>query len=157
MGFIAVAEDDSSQSSAATVPNSPFWPDINLSDLRDAMRIDNTVTAGRLLGAVTEAMASVNHELRDWRQQQQAKGYAKAEEVPAELIAEASIILQRYLRAVGCRAKAILVERLRDFDTTTAGDKRADRLDPTIDDLRRDALWAINDIAGKSRSSIELI
>lgn len=154
-GFIAVAETDPSP--AVTVPNSPFWPDINLPELKDAMRIDGTVTPGRLLGAVTEAMASVNHDLRDWRQQQLAKGYAKAEEVPTDEIAGASIILQRYLRAVGCRAKAILVERLRDFDTTTAGDKRADRLDPTIDDLRRDALWAINDIAGKSRSTIELI
>ena len=119
-GFIAVAEAGPGQ--CVAVANSRFWPDIDLKVLREAMRIDATVTAARLLGAVTEAMASVNHELRGWRQQQQALGYAAAEEVPAEQIAGASIVLHRYLRAVGCRTKASLVERLRDFDTTAGGE-----------------------------------
>lgn len=154
-GFIAVAEAGPGQ--CVAVANSRFWPDIDLKVLREAMRIDATVTAARLLGAVTEAMASVNHELRGWRQQQQALGYAAAEEVPAEQIAGASIVLHRYLRAVGCRTKASLVERLRDFDTTAGGEKRAENQEQNIEELRRDALWAISDIAGRSRNTVDLI
>lgn len=155
-GFIAAADNqDSSQ--PRTVANTGFWPDISMQTLRDAMRIDNTVTDGRLLGAVTEAIASVNAELADWRRQQQAQGYRDAGQVPAEQIDGSSILLQRYLRAVGCRTKATLVERYRDFDTATAGDRRADRLEQDIDDLRRDAAWAISDISGRARTTVDLI
>lgn len=47
-GFIAVAEAGPGQ--CVAVANSRFWPDIDLKVLREAMRIDATVTAARLLG-----------------------------------------------------------------------------------------------------------
>ena len=84
-------------------------------------------------------------------------GHHPADDVPAEQIAATSIHVHRYLRAVGCFAKASLTERYRDFDTTAAGNKKADQLENPIDDLRRDARWAISGILGIGRNTVELI
>lgn len=65
--------------------------------------------------------------------------------------------VHRYGRAIGCSAKAVLLERYRDYDTTAAGNKKSDQLDSPVDDLRRDARWAISGILGISRNTVELI
>jgi len=77
--------------------------------------------------------------------------------VPASSLNGTSALVQRYLRAVRCLAAANLVERFRSFDTTNDGHLYADRLDATIDDLRRDARWAVRDILGQRRTTVELI
>jgi len=139
------------------VSNSGFFPDIKPSDVRAAMRIDETVTAPRLHHAIVEAIAATNRELRDWRQTQQTTGYTTLDTVPAEQIDGASELVARYLRAVYCTTKASLVERYRDMDATAEGHKRADLLESPIDDLRRDAAWAVRDILGVRRTTVELI
>ena len=121
------------------------------------MRIDGTITPERLRDALIEAIASVNGELSAWRSARIAEGHATLADVPAEKVANASIHVNRYQRAIGCIAKASLSERYRDFDTTAAGNKKADQLENPIDDLRRDARWAICDILGTRRTTVELI
>lgn len=155
-GFIAAPQPATTEP-PPLIGNSGFWPDIDPAHLREAMRIDDTITAGRLLGAAVEAMASVNGELTAWRHRQQAAGHATAHDVPAEAIGGESIVLARYRRAVYCRAKAMLLERYRDFDTTGDGHQRADLMESPIDELRRDAAWAIADIQQRTRCTIELI
>lgn len=134
-----------------------FWPELDPSAARTAMRLDGTVTAERLRAALIEAIASVNTQLDAWRQAQQAKGHASLGAVPAEQIDGISILVQRWQRAVMCEATATLTERYRSFDSTAAGNKKADELDTTVDDLRRDSRWAISDITGQQRTTIELI
>lgn len=56
-----------------------------------------------------------------------------------------------------CGAQVDLYERYRGIDTTTAGDRKADALDTTVADLRRDKVWAISDLVGRSRTTVELI
>lgn len=140
-----------------TIPNSGFWPDIATADARDAMRLDGTVTDARLKHALIEAMVSTNQELKAWRNGKEAVGFADLASVPAEQVNAESIQLHRYRRAVYCAAKASLAERYRDFDSTDSGNKKADQLDEQPQQLRRDARWAIRDLLGTSRSSIELI
>ena len=139
------------------IENGDFWPEIDPAKIREAQRIDTTVTDPRLRDALIEAIASVNGELVTWRAAQVAAGYDSLADVPAEEIAGASIKTHRYLRAVGCTAKASLIERYRDYDTTARGDRKADVMENPIDDLRRDARWAISDIQGIGRTTIELI
>ncbi|EBW1331267.1 head protein, partial [Salmonella enterica subsp. enterica serovar Enteritidis] len=59
--------------------------------------------------------------------------------------------------AVFCNAKANLTERYRDIDTTLNGNKKADALEPSIEDLQRDAVWAIQRIKGTTHNIVELI
>lgn len=134
-----------------------FWPAIDPVKIRASQRIDSSITSDRLRAALIEAIASVNGELASWKQTQIAATYATLAAVPAELIDDVSVLVQRYERAVGCLAKADVTEHMRDFDTTNEGHRQADALDPTIDELRRDARWAISAILGISRNTVELI
>ena len=140
-----------------SIANAAYWPAIDPAQIRAAHRIDGTITAPRLRDALIEAMASVNAELSDWRLEQIAAGHNTLAAVPAEQIAGASVHTHRYLRAVGCLAKAAIIERYRDVDTTARGDRKADAMENPIDDLRRDARWAVADIQGLGRSVVELI
>lgn len=145
---------------AATEPEinpGPFWPPIAPSGIRVAQRINDDITPERLKEALYEAIASVNGELYAWKQGQIAAGYATLAAVPAAAIDDESVLVQRYRRAVGCLAKAALVERYRDIDSTGRGDRKAEALADPIDDLRRDARWAVSDILGVGRSTVELI
>lgn len=135
----------------------PFWPKIDPAEIRAAQRIDGTIAPQRLKEALYDAIASVNGELRDWKEARLAAGDATLADVEADRIDDESIPVLRYRRAVGCLAKASLVERYRDFDSTGRGDKKADVQENPIDDLRRDARWAISDILGIGHSTVELI
>lgn len=139
------------------IVSSTFWPSIDPAKVREAQRIDATVTSARLRGALIEAIATTNTALLAWRSAQQAAGFATLAEVPAETIDTESLHLHRYRRAVGSLAKALLLERLRDFDATGKGDKDAAALTDPIDDCRRDWHAAVADIAGRPRSTVELI
>lgn len=156
-GFVATDELISSDSPENTVRNSGFFPDIDLAALRETVRLDGTVSHPRLYHAAVEAISSANRDLRDWRVTQQAAGYSTLDAVPAETIDGKSELVYYYLRAVYSTASANLRERYRDSDTTADGHKAADSLETPIDDLRRDARWAIHDLLGIPRSTIELI
>ncbi|MGI2144462.1 head completion/stabilization protein [Shewanella frigidimarina] len=153
MSFIATAPS----SAPKTITNSEFWPDIDLAKLRDAMRLDGTVTNERLEHSAINAVLQVNIDLKMWRLKQQSSGNANLDQVPAEQINGQSIYLQLYLRAVYCVAKANLIERYSDFDSTAKGLKAGEVLSDSVDDLRRDARFAIRDMLGESHVTVELI
>ena len=152
-----IVQAPSQPASEPPITIGPFWPEIDPVKIRDDQRIDNTVTPERLRMALIEAIATTNHALRTWRETQTGLGYVTLSAVPADQIDETSILEHRYLRAVGCLAKALLLERLRDFDATGKGDKKAETLTDPIDDYRRDHLHALADIAGTPRTVVELI
>lgn len=134
-----------------------FYPAISPAAARAAMRLDGTVTAERLREALIIAAMSVMGELQTWVDVQIAAGYATLADVPAASVAGASAHVHRWHRAVHSLAAASLTERLRDYDTTNEGHQQADKLTATIDELRRDARWAISGILGISRTTVELI
>ena len=137
--------------------SSDFWPEINPGKIREKQRIDNTITPERLRDALVEAIACTNQALADWRTQQQTRGIKSLENIAAEEIDQTSILVHRYQRAVGCLAKALLLERARDFDATGKGERKAEFLTDPIDDCRRDHLAALADIVGRNRITVELI
>lgn len=146
-----------SQADGPAIQAGLFWPSVDPLTARQAMRLDGTVTPQRLRAALVEAIASVNDKLSDWRRAQQAAGFMSLASVPAEEVDGVSVLVQRWYRAVQCDAAANLAERYRSFDSTAAGHKQADEMDTTVDDLRRDARWAISDIRGVTRNVTELI
>lgn len=140
------------------IVSNAFWPAIKPAEIREDQRIDNTVTPVRLKATLIEAIATTNNALAGWRTTQQVlNGYATLAAVPAEEIDETSILVHRYRRAVGCLAKALLLERYRDFDATGKNDKKTEGLTDPIDDHRRDHLHAIADLTGRPRTTVELI
>lgn len=156
MSFIATAPSSTQAPAVTIVTNDGFFPDIDLDQLREQMRLDGTVTLARLRGAAVDAVISVNHELEAWKASRVAGGVTSlADTLPK--IGGASVYLILYLSAVYRTAKADLTERYRDFDATKSGEDKAEQLEGTIGDDRRHARWAIRDILGIPRSTVELI
>ncbi|MCF5657688.1 head completion/stabilization protein [Pseudomonas poae] len=135
----------------------PFWPSIDLDDLRATLRIDSSVTPARLETAVISAAINLNRELSDWRAAQQAAGYATLEAVPGDRIKDVSVKAHLYRRAIEAGTGAEVCERFRDYSATNTGHNKAEEVAPTIDDYRRDLRWAVRDFLGKSRTTVELI
>ncbi|HHB1471710.1 TPA: head completion/stabilization protein [Yersinia enterocolitica] len=142
---------------STVIKNEGFWPDIDLKQYREESRQDGTLTQPRVIEAALFAINEVNNRLTLWRLTQQQRGFLSLAEVPAEKLNEESTRIQLYRTAVFCLMQARLTDRFRGFDTTGTGGKRADSLEPTIDNLRRDAAWAINDIQAINRMTVELI
>lgn len=142
---------------ARPITNDAFYPDVSLEHARDTMRLDGSITDARLRHELLAAIASVNDALRTARAAWSDAGIVRLADVPADQLDGESVRLQNYRRAVYCLAKATLIERYRDYDTTGDGARRADELEPQGDELRRDASWAISDIVGRPRVTVELI
>jgi hypothetical protein len=144
-------------STNASVQNDGWFPDIDLLHVRQAQRLDGTVTDARLRDAVIGAVIDVNTRLHAWRAAHEASGITRFAAVPAPEIGGESVKLALYRSAVGRLAKADLTERYRDYDSTKSGAAHAAQLETTTDDDRRAAHWAISDIAGRPRTTVELI
>lgn len=144
----------------AIVKNDGWWPDIDLAALRKATRIRDTVTTDRLREAVLGAIITVGRDLDSWGEGKRAAGAASLATVTGrsnvELDGEPRLVIL-YRRAIGATAKAELVERYRDIDSTKASERDADMLDQTPAELRRDALYAIRDILERGRIVVDLI
>ena len=159
-GLIAL-EPFENDDTGATVPefivrNDGWFPDIDLKDMREVMRLDGTVTQTRLKQAVIAAIIYVNTDLQLW-QESQKKNHHRLENIPSTDIACESILTINYKRAVYCMAKADLIERYRDYDTTGEGNKKVEWLESSPGEQRRNAHWAIADIIRRRHLTVEII
>ncbi|WP_153075789.1 head completion/stabilization protein [Paraburkholderia bonniea] len=141
--------------STLVIKNDSWFPDIDLIALRASARFDGTVTHERLRESAIDAISSVNEELAEWRFTHADS--ATLADVPAPKIGGESMQVARYRRAVYSLAHADLTERYRDLDTTKSGGQKAEELEETICQSRRNARWALNDLRGIARTTIELI
>lgn len=139
-----------------TLTNDDWFPDIDANIVRETLRLDGAVTDTRLEAALVNAMLSVNQDLATYKAGHAAQHHA-LEDIPSSEIDGVSRLVILYNRAVTCTAGAELVERYRSYDTSADGDRNAEALTPSIDELRRDARWAIRDLLGRTRSTVELI
>ncbi|MDC7831601.1 head completion/stabilization protein [Pseudomonas benzopyrenica] len=151
-GFVAGGTVASGQ-----VVSDPFWPAIELDQVRARLRIDSSVTTEKLKAAVIAAAIAVNRELAGYRFAQATSGYATLAAVPGLLVDGVSELAHLYLRAIDAATAAEVAERYRSYDGTAKGDKDAEAETPTIDDYRRDQRWAIRDFLGLARTTVELI
>ncbi|MGK8744084.1 head completion/stabilization protein [Pseudomonas aeruginosa] len=156
-GFIPGGLPPSTPVPGVHINSEPFWPSIDLDKLRETLRIDSSVTPARLETAVVAGLITVNRDLAVWREAQQAAGYDSLEAVPSEKVQGQSQLVYLYKRAIECAAGAEVCERYRGYDTTASGNKKADETEPTVDDYRRDQRWAVRDILGTSRTTVELL
>ena len=150
-------DTDDPENSDFVVKNDGWFPDIALQHMREAMRLDGTVTSPRLKEAAIAAIIYVNTDLQGWKAEKQEGGAESLNAVPSSTVANESILVINYRRAVYCMAKADMIERYRDYDTTGEGNKKAEWLDSSPDEQRRNAHWAIADITGRRHLTVEII
>ena len=139
----------------AEVDTVPWFAAVPASRVREVCRLDGTVTAARLGEAISNAMDSVNRELKAYKAEQVLAGAAN--------LAAAGDGRQpgRYLRAIYAHIQAELAEVYRDIDTTPHNDSKAERMreryEVKVDEHRRNLRWAIADLLGRPRTTVELI
>ncbi len=63
---------------AEIIRNTPFWPDVDLSEFRSVMRTDGTVTQPRLKQVALSAISRSTQSCMSSRRRQQMLGYAFA-------------------------------------------------------------------------------
>ena len=139
------------------IKNTFFFPDIDPKRVRERMRLEQPVAPARLREAIKSGMAETNAELYEYREQKIAAGFTRLADVPADDIDGESIKVFYYERAVCAMATASLYERYRGVDASAKGDKKADSIDSTIDELWRDMRWAVARIQDKSRCIVSQI
>lgn len=139
------------------ITNAPFFPAIDPADFRASVRQDATITPERLKAALLYAMNEVNGELTDYVNTQLVAGFGALEFVPSSKLNGESRLVQCYRRAVYALTKAALLEHYRDFDATRSGQQRAEEQPDPDTCYRREARWAIADLIGKPRTTVELI
>ena len=142
---------------AEVIKNTPFWPDVSLSEFRSVTRTDGTVTQPRLRQVLLTAISEVNAELFDFRNRQRMLGFQALAEVPSDVLDGKSERIQHYHNAVYCWARAVLNERYQDYDATASGVKRGEELAEASGDLWRDARWAISRVQDAPHCTVELI
>lgn len=160
MSFVArppASEIEQPPAEETEVINDGFFPNIDPAAVREAARIPTSITPARLRAAILGAIMTVEIDLRAFAAASIAAGHDSLAAVPAPQLDGQSVQLIRYHRAVALYAKAELIDRHRDFDTTAAGGAQADELTPTIGELRRDAMHAVRDILGQNRTCVDLI
>jgi hypothetical protein len=160
MSFVArppAAEIEQPTAPEQVVVNDGFFPNIEPGDVREAARIPMSITPARLRAAILGAVMTIEIDLRAYAAASIASGHATLAAVPAAELDGQNVQIIRYQRAIALYTKAELIERHRDFDTTVTGGSQADELTPSIGELRRDALHAVRDILGHSRTVVDLI
>lgn len=151
---------DPAADDATVIAGDGWLPDVDLAHFRRQARIRDTVTVERQREAVLGAMIGVGRDLDAWVRARQAAGacdLAGVVDVPNPSLGGERCLVILYRRAVYAYAKAELVERYRDVDTTAAGQRRVEELDLSVGELRRDGLYAIRDLIGAGRVTVELI
>lgn len=141
----------------APIVNDGFLPDIDPDEIEAQVRFPSGVVPARVRAACIGAMLTIAPDLALWAAAQMLAGYAKLADVPAPQLDGKSRYVLLYERAVGAHAKAEVIERHRDVDQTGGGQRDASAIDPTPNQLRRDATHAIRQILGRTSTIVELI
>lgn len=155
-GFVATAPAIPAPG-ANIVLNDGWFPNFTLTEIRDTVRLDGTVTDARLRDAARYAINIVNRQLSPLRLTALAVAADSLGALDAAMIDGQNRLEMLYRRAVICTLKADIIERYRDYDSTDAGFRRAEELASSIDEQRRNANWAIRDMLGQPHTVVELI
>ena len=137
--------------SEPVIENTFFFHAIDPKRVRELMRLEQTIAPARLRNAIKTGIAETNAELYDWRENQIKAGFARLADVPSDSLDGESVRVFHYERAVCAMATATLYERYRGVDASARGDKKADSIDTTVDELWRDMRWSVARIQDKPR------
>lgn len=148
----------SAASPAGSIAGDGFWPDFNLDALRQAIRVDQTVTPERLRDVACSAILDIMVELEDWRAEQRALGHEHLQDVPGRHQVDGRSDYQiRWVQAVQAVVAADLGDRHLGQAARSAGVDRAEEFAIDIDLHRRNVTWAVRAFLGLPRIIAEVI
>lgn len=150
-----VPSENSDPATSEVVINDGFYPDLLLDEFQSRMDVGDDVQAARMINVVTEAMYEINASLSEWRLT--LVEYTTLEDVPSDVYGTVIQKIWLYEAAIFNRARALLLETRRDYDTTKAGRDKADMVELPSDTYFRASHEALTRLMDRPRSTIELI
>ncbi|WP_151710690.1 head completion/stabilization protein [Acinetobacter brisouii] len=149
MGFVA---NGNTTPSNINITSGTFFPSVSLDQIRDFVRIDGAVTDVRLRQLVLEEMIDVNRLLASLVMKAD-----KLSDLSSSTIDDKPDTDVLYFSAVSNGVAAKVVEKYAGYDATNSGVKKAEFMECSIDDYRRNKMWAIQQLKGENHSVVELI
>ncbi|WDF71466.1 head completion/stabilization protein [Novosphingobium sp. KACC 22771] len=135
-----------------------WWPSIDYTDMREALRIGETCTHARLEGALETAAVTVLDDLAEWGAARRADGFTSLAAVaPAMVINGKPRLVTLFVGAVRYAAAALLAEFSTDFSATGSKESQAEAKQCLADYYEKLRLQNIRSILGATRVAVELI
>lgn len=133
----------------------PFWPDLNLGEFQKQRAIPPHMDGATAVQALLAAVGEVNKSLAGYVEQQQAKGYDAALDVPGATVDGENQLTAQYKKAVYARTKADLLGEFASIGRreTHPGQESNE----TRESLIAESTLVIRNIKGKSRVGVSLI
>lgn len=157
MSFVAAPVPPSSPPSSV-VDGDGFWPDIDVTAMREALGLGPAVTHARLLAAIEGGLLTVEGQLAEWRARMESGGAACLADFETERTIGAEVrAVVLWTRAVRFAAAAEIADLHTEMSATGHGAAAAPEKRLTADDLRRLSTEAVRDLIGTSRCTVELI
>lgn len=136
----------------AEILNDEFFPNITLDQVRKGVRFDGSITNERLKDSIIDAMLEVNKQLKSLKQKAN-----RINDLATSMIDGIADTEHQYRKAIYSAVSADINEKYQSYDSSEAGQKRAEELKRTIDEQRRNLRWAIRDLLGINRCTVDLI
>lgn len=147
------------QSPEASVVKADGWfPEIDVNEMRAAMRLRGEVPHPRLVEAIRGGILTATIDLSQWKAAWVEQGKASLSAVkPDDMIDEEHRLTMLFTRAVRFYAAAELADLARDSSATQDEVDRIDEESLIAPDMKRIALQAVRDMLGVGRCDVELI
>ena len=153
MGFIANGNLPAMPPAELEIVASPeFFPVVSMQAVRDFVRVDESVTDNRLAQLVKEETLDVMRLLEPLT----AKAATLAELSKRHINGEPEMVIW-YFSAIANGVGAKVCEKYRNYDSTNKGSDKAAEVSATIDEYRRNKMWALAQMQGRNQTVVELI
>ncbi|WP_323842962.1 head completion/stabilization protein [Moraxella sp. Pampa] len=149
MGLIANGELSTALS---PITAGEFFPSVSVAEVRDFVRVDASVTDFRLHQLVLEEVLDVQRLLVSLTTKAQ-----RLADLSTVVIDGKNAMQVWYFSAIANGVGAKVCEKYRNYDSTNKGHDKAVALSATIDEYRRNKMWAIAQIQGKNQTVVALI
>ena len=137
------------------VKNNGFFPELSLSQFINMMRSDGNIDKEASQGQLQTAMIYVNSSLLKLKKNNpQAVHF---DNIKCDYYGDESENFILYRTAVFYRAKADVIGKWRNFDTTKSGHNKADQMELKMCEFLAKSNEAISKLLGKSKIFIALI
>lgn len=144
------------QISGETVKNTDFFPDIDLGEFQEQMRIDSEYRIGAIKRRVRLSINHVNKELKEQQKAWTEEGHATLQEVPAEPVDDESPLVFEYLNAVYSHAKAYLMQDYKTMSRREEAENEAKDSSSTFDSYLADCRDSIKALSSEYQGSLEI-
>ncbi len=153
MSFSGIVANGASQKTEnVLVENDGFFPDISSEQIREVIRLDASITNARLIHEIENAMLECNDLLSILKSRADTLHQLNTSTINGKGNKE---IL--YFRAIAACCAALLLEKYRSYDSSGTGQNRADDVGISSAEHRRNQRYAIRDLLGQNRMTVDLL